>query len=173
MSKRPLSLTGFILIALSLFVCGAATSGSCNNSSSNQSLNLPGPTSGEIAGVAVGVGAAATAVVLVSVNHAHHTLKGCVFNGPSGLQLRTEELRDYVLTGSTTNLEVGSTVRLHGDRQKHDKAASATQVFLVKELKKSYGPCSVLAASIPSPGVPARSPKTPSMQSQSTNQTHP
>ena len=165
MSKRPvLSLT---IIVLSLFICCGATSGSCNNS--NQSFNLPGPSAGEIAGVAVGVGAAVTAVVLIEVNHSHHTLKGCLFDSPGGgLQLRTEALKDYTLAGSTANLAVGNSVRLHGDREKRDKNASVGQVFRVKELKKNYGPCSVLAASVPSPGVPPSSPKS-SMQSQ----THP
>jgi hypothetical protein len=158
MSKRPtLSLT--IALAL-LFCCGANTT----------TCNPPPPTNTgpNVAAIAVGVvaGAAATAVILVSVNHAHHNLKGCVFSTPNGLQLRTEDLKDYTLTGSTTNLAVGNSVRLHGDRQKHDKTAPGEQIFLVKELKKNYGPCTVLAASIPSPGVPVTSPPSSSTSAQ-------
>ena len=151
MSKRP---TLSLVISLSLLFCIGADTTTCNPPPQNN-----GNGAVIAAGVIVGVGA--TAVILVSVNHAHHTLKGCVFSSPEGLKLRTDDLRNYTLAGSTTNLAVGNKVRLHGDRQKKEKDA-AEQVFLVKELKKSYGPCDVLAASVSSPGVPAKpAPPTP------------
>ena len=146
MSKRPIfSLT----IVLSVLFCCGQSATSCNNTSQPTHI---GPSGAEVAGAVVGVAAVATtAVVLVSVNHSHHNLKGCVFSGPNGLQLRTQDMKDYALTGSTTNLAVGNSVHLHGDRQKHEKGTE--QIFLVKELKKSYGPCSVLLASTPSAGA--------------------
>ena len=133
MSRRPaLSLT----IALSILFCCGANTTSCNTT--------PPPANHDpnVAAIAAGVvaGAAATAVILVSVNHAHHNLKGCVFSTPGGLELRTEDLKDYTLTGSTTNLAVGNSIRLHGDRQKHDKTAPGEEVFLVKELKRTTAP---------------------------------
>lgn len=140
MSKRPaLSLS----ISLALLVCCGATGGSCNTNTNQDHI---GPSGGEIAAVAVGVGAAVTAVVLIEVNHSHHTLKGCVFSNPSGLELRTADQKVYSLAGTTTDLTPGRSVSLHGDRQKHDKSAVGDQVFLVKEVKKNYGPCQVLAS---------------------------
>jgi len=167
MSKRP---THALVIALSLLIC-CGQNGSSAGCTPPQPVHV-GPSGGEIAAVAIGVGAAATAVILVSVNHAHHNLKGCLFNTPDGVHLRTDELKDYSLAGSTNNLAVGNKVHLKGDREKRQKGASE-QVFLVKELKKNYGPCSVLAASVPSPGVPASSPKPSSMQSRNVSQPQP
>jgi hypothetical protein len=148
MSKRP---THALVIALSFLVC-------CGQNGSSAGCNPPpapppGPNVAAIAG-GIAAGAAATAVILISVDHAHHNLKGCVFESPGGLQLRTEDKKDYELTGSTKNLAVGNRVHLKGDRQKHDKGTE--QIFLVKELKKSYGPCSVLNASAPSTGAPQK-----------------
>ena len=165
MSKRPVL---SVVTALSLLIC-------CGQNGSTAGCNPPPPPpTPNVAAIAGGVvgAAAVTAVILVSVNHAHHNLKGCLFNTPDGVHLRTDELKDYSLAGSTNNLAVGNKVHLKGDREKRQKGASE-QVFLVKELKKNYGPCSVLAASVPSPGVPASSPKPSSMQSRNVSQPQP
>lgn len=139
MSLRPATA---ITLALTLIVCCGATSGSCN--SSNESI---GPSKGEVIGIGIAAVAVVAAVIIipVEVSKSHHTLKGCIFSTPSGLELRTTENKTYALSGTTTDLAPGSTVRLHGDRQKHDKNATGDQVFLVQKMQKNYGPCQALA----------------------------
>src|ERR1035441_1754261 len=55
-----------------------------------QSVGSIGPSKGEIIGASVGVVAVVVVgtVVLVEVHNSHHTIKGCVFSGPSGLQVQ-------------------------------------------------------------------------------------
>ncbi len=132
-----------VALILSLLVCCGATGGSCNNSNDNFSI---GPSKGEVIGLTVGAVAIVAAVIIipVEVSKSHHTLKGCVLSTPSGLELRTIE-KTYSLSGTTADLAPGSIVRVHGDRQKHDKAATGDQVFLVQRMQKNYGPCQALA----------------------------
>jgi hypothetical protein len=137
-----------ITLALSFIVCCGATSGSCNTS--NERI---GPSEGEVVGVAVAAVAvvAVTAVVLVEVSHSHHTVKGCVFSGSNGLELRTDDNKIYALGGTTADIAAGNTVRLHGNHQKHDKNAPDDQAFLVQKMQKNYGPCQALAPNKPPP----------------------
>jgi hypothetical protein len=86
------------------------------------------------------------AVVLVEVNHSHHNLKGCVFNGSNGLELRTDDNKTYALSGTTNDIAPGNTLRLHGDHKKLPKGASADPEFIVQKMQKNYGPCQALAA---------------------------
>lgn len=148
-----------LTISLSLFVCCGATSGSCNNSNSNFNI---GPSTGEVVGATVAVGAViATAIIVpVEINKHQHNIQGCVYTTPNGLELRTSDQKVYVLSGATANVSPGTTVRLHGDRQKHDKNSSGDQVFLVKEIKKSSGPCTVLNASTPASAASPSNPGT-------------
>lgn len=137
-----------LTIALSLLVCCGATTGSCNTS--NEQI---GPSEGEVVGVAVAAVAvvAVTAVVLVEVHHSHHTLKGCIFNGSNGLELRTDDNKSYALAGTTDNIAPGDTVRLHGNHQKPPKGAIADPEFVVQKMQKNYGPCQALASTKPAP----------------------
>lgn len=141
-----------------LILCGA-TSGGCNAPSGSI-----GPSGTEVAFVAVGVGAVVAIAIIVPIeaNKAHHTLNGCVYSTPTGLELRTSDQKVYALSGATAKVAPGTIVRLHGDRQKHDKNAPGDQVFLVKEIKKTSGPCTVLNASTPTPpSTPTASPVAP------------
>ena len=137
-----------IALILSLLICCGATGGSCNN---NNSFNV-GPSKGEVVGVAVAaVAVVAVAIIIpVEVSKSHHTLKGCIFSTASGLELRTIDNKTYALSGTMTDVTPGNTLRLHGDRQKHDKNATGEQLFLVQKMQKNYGPCQALAPSAPS-----------------------
>jgi len=147
MRLRPATV---ITLALTLIICGGATSGSCNNSNDNFSV---GPSKGEVVGVAVAaVAVVAVAIIVpVEISKSHHTLKGCIFSTPAGLELRTTDNNTYALSGTTAGLAPGSTLRLHGDKQKHDKSATGDQVFVVQKMQKNYGPCQALAPAQPAP----------------------
>jgi hypothetical protein len=135
-----------IALALSLLLCCGATSGSCNTS--NEHI---GPSTGEVVGVGIAAVAVVAAVIIipVEINKSHHTLKGCVYSTPAGLELRTTDNKTYALSGTTTDLAPGNTVRLHGNRQKQNKSTPGDQVFLVQKMQKNYGPCQALAQSVP------------------------
>jgi hypothetical protein len=137
-----------ITLALTLLLCCGATSGSCNSSDDNFSV---GPSKGQVIGATVGAAAviAAAIIVPVEISKSHHTLKGCIFSTPAGLQLRTTDNKTYALAGTTADLSPGSTVRMHGNRQKHDKNAPGDQLFLVQKMQKNYGPCQALASTQP------------------------
>jgi hypothetical protein len=139
MRLRPITV---ITLALSLLVCCGATSGSCNTSD-----DTLGPSQGQVIGATVGVIAvvAAAIIIPVEINKSHHTLKGCIFSTPAGLELRTTDNKTYALSGTTAGLAPGSTLRVHGDKQKHDKNAAGDQVFVVQRMQKNYGPCQALA----------------------------
>ena len=128
-------------VALGALLCsGASSPTACKSSGSI------GPTTGEVIGAAVGVGAVIAAVVLVEVNHSHHTLKGCVLSGPNGLELQTSDSKTYSLDGDAATIKPGDRVKIHGSRVKKTKGQSGSQVFKVEKLNKDYGPCKVSGA---------------------------
>jgi hypothetical protein len=139
-----------LVLALSLVVCCGATNGGCNPS--NEQI---GPSKGEVVGVAVAAVAvvAVTAVVLVEVSHSHHTLKGCVFSGANGLELRTDDNKIFTLSGTTNDIAPGNTVRLHGNRSKPPKGTVADPEFIIQKMQKNYGPCQALASPQPPPAA--------------------
>lgn len=150
MRLRPATV---ITLALTLIICCGATSGSCNNS--NDNFNI-GPSKGEVVGAAVGAIAviAVAIIVPVEISKSHHTLKGCIFSTPAGLELRTTDNKTYALSGTTTDIAPGSTLRLHGDKQKQTKNATGDQVFVVQKMQKNYGPCQALVSNSPVPVAP-------------------
>jgi hypothetical protein len=139
-----------LTLALILIVCCGATSGSCNTSNDNFSI---GPSKGQVIGVTVAAVAvvAAAIIIPVEVSKSHHTLKGCILSTPSGLELHTTDNKTYALSGATADLSPGSTVRIHGDRQKHDKNTTGDQLFIVQKMQKNFGPCQVFAPAKPAP----------------------
>jgi hypothetical protein len=112
-----------------------------------------GPSNGEIAGVLVGIVAVPVAVVtVVAVEHSHHTLHGCVFSGPKGLELHTSDAKVYKLEGDAASIKVGDRVKFHGShvkKAKHDETGD--QIFKVEKLSKDYGPCPVAVANAATP----------------------
>jgi hypothetical protein len=146
---------GFIAFAAlsALLLCGAgSTPKGCNDPNFNV-----GVSQGQIVGAAVGVGAviAVGTIVIVEVHKSHHTVKGCVTAGPDGIQLHTEDGRKvYALTGVTTSVQVGDIVKLHGNKEKHQKDAAGDQDFMIQKMSRDYGPCKAVLAAPPS-AVPA------------------
>lgn len=134
------------MAVVSLICCGAAAPTTCNTSNDHF-----GPSGAEVAGVAVGVGGGiVAAVVLVEVHHSHHTLKGCVFSSPNGLELQTQnDKKTYTLAGETASIKAGDMVRFHGSRVKKIKDSSGDQTFTVEKISKDYGPCKVTVPPAP------------------------
>jgi hypothetical protein len=127
------------MIAVSLLLfCGQTAPVGCNQ----QQI---GSRKGEVIGVgvaAVGVIVIGT-VVLVHVHNSHHTIKGCVVAGPSGVQIQSgtgSDRKTYTLSGDT-NVKVGDLVKVHGSKVKKVKNSTDEQTFLVEKLNKDYGPC--------------------------------
>jgi hypothetical protein len=143
--RRPVTI---ITLTLTLLTCCAATSGSCNTSG-----DTLGPSQGEVVGVGIAAVAvvAAAIIIPVEISKSHHSLKGCILSTPAGLQLRTADNKTYALSGTTAGLAPGSTLRVHGDKQKHDKNTTGDQVFVVQKMQKNYGPCQALAPAKPAP----------------------
>jgi hypothetical protein len=141
-----------LTLVLSLLICCGATSSSCNTSNDNFSI---GPTKGQVVGVAIGAIAviAVAIIVPVEISKSHHTLKGCIFSTAAGLELRTTDNKTYALSGTTADIAPGSTLRLHGNKQKHDKNSTGDQVFIVQKMQKNYGPCQALAPNQPAPAT--------------------
>jgi hypothetical protein len=107
----------------------------------------------------VGLSVAATAAVVVgatvgitlAVQNHNHTLHGCAFSGPNGLELRTSDSKLYALEGSIATIKVGDRLKLHGSRLKKTKDSTGNQVFVVEKLNKDYGPCPAGAAAPTTP----------------------
>jgi hypothetical protein len=109
----------------------------------------------------VGLSAAAIAAVIVgttvgvtlAVQNEHHTLHGCVFSGPGGLELRTSDAKIYALEGNAATIKVGDRLKLHGSKLKDTKNSTGDRVFVVEKLSKDYGSC---PAAFAAPAAPAR-----------------
>lgn len=134
------------MIVLTSFLLGGATSPQSCNTSNSQPTTI-GPSKGEVVGAAVAVVAVVVVatVVLVEVHNSHHTIKGCVSMGPSGLQVKdTGNQKIYNVSGVTTGVKVGDVVRLHGDKEKKKKGET-DQGFVIQKISKNYGACQVTA----------------------------
>jgi hypothetical protein len=101
-----------------------------------------------MAGVGVGIAAIAT---IIAVNHSHHTLQGCLFEGPDGLRLQSSDSKIYTIEAGAASVKPGDRVKLHGSRVKKEKGSSGYQAFKVEKLSKDYGPCHVTLAEAPRP----------------------
>jgi hypothetical protein len=137
--------TGMVsMTCLAVLLQSGTTMQSCNTTQQPASI---GPSKGEVIGAAVGVVAIVVVgtVVLVEVHNSHHTIKGCVTSGPSGLQVQdADNTHIYNVTGVTTGVKVGDVVRLHGDKQKKVKGDPG-QGFVIQKINKDYGACKVPA----------------------------
>jgi hypothetical protein len=140
------------LVCLTAYLlCGATAPQSCQ---SGQSTSI-GPSGGEVIAAAVGVVAviAVGTVVLVEVHKSHHTVKGCVSNGPNGFEVTTDgdKPKTYMLEGNVASIKPGDLVRFHGDKVKKTKDSTADQTFTVQKINKDYGPCKIAAAPVAKP----------------------
>ena len=125
-------------MAYTALVCTGATS--CTKTQVALSVSA-------MAAVVVG----ATVGVTYAVQNSHHTLRGCVFSGPAGLELRTGDAKVYALQGYTTNVKVGDRFKLHGSKLKKTKNSTGDPVFAVEKVKKDYGPCPADTAALAAP----------------------
>jgi len=142
------------MIALTTYLlCGATSPQSCEE----PAAPAPSHTGAEVAGIALVAAAAITTVVLIDVHHNHHTVKGCVFAGPNGIQVQTQgdPIKTYTLSGITAAAKVGDLVKIHGDKIKKTKDSTGDETFRVESLSKDYGPCQV------KPGIPSASAERP------------
>ncbi len=108
-----------------------------------------GPSGGEVAAAAVGIGAVVAVGTLLAVNHSHHVMSGCIVSGPQGLGLQASDSKTYALEGDVANLKVGNRVKMHGSKVKPAKGVSGPDVFKVEKLNKDYGTCHVAHAPVP------------------------
>ncbi len=136
-ANRRLGIAAFAILAV-LLCSGSTAPVACNTGSI-------GPSTGEVVGAAVGIGAviAVAIIVPVEISHSHHTLTGCVFTAPNGLELRTSDSKTYALEGDAASMKVGDRVKLHGSKAKKTKDTTGDQVFRVEKLNKDYGSCPV------------------------------
>jgi len=106
----------------------------------------PSHKTAEIVGIAILAGVVLGTVVLIEM-HSHHSLKGCVSSGPSGLQLQNvKDGKTYTLVGSIAQAQPGEILQLHGSKEKvrkrkHHQDSGDDLTFVVKSVKKDYGPC--------------------------------
>lgn len=93
-----------------------------------------------VAGIAA-VGAAIVVVAIVLVVHYKPaTVKGCVAQGPTGLELTNSSDRaTYDLAGVTSGIKPGEMVKVKGKKKAGKGGAPST--FTVKELSQDYGAC--------------------------------
>lgn len=131
-------------ISIAAFAAGLSIlAPACTPGPTTTPVNI-GPSNGAIIAAGVGIAAVIVAVptIIVVEQHNHHTVKGCLINGPNGLQI--QETQDphttYTLDGTSANLKVGDLVRLHGDRGPKVKKGDV-RTFKVTEIKKNYGAC--------------------------------
>lgn len=138
-------------------IAAAFCSGCCSGTNPCQDTRI-GPSTGEVVAAAVGIVAVVGigTAVLVHVERTHHYVKGCLFNGPSGLEIQDSgSKKNYIVAGSTPDLKVGDMVRLHGAREKKVKGSPDDPKFVVQKLQKSYGTCTIAPAA---PQAPSRQP---------------
>jgi hypothetical protein len=107
---------------------------------------IAGPSGGQVAGAAIGVGAAVVVVAALAVSHSHHTLTGCAVSGPNGLKLKTSDSKTYSIEGDVAEIKAGDKIKVHGSRVKNAKNAGGDPVFKVEKVSKDYGTCHVEAA---------------------------
>jgi hypothetical protein len=126
-----------VVLALgALICCGFDSPQGCQP---NQNERI-GPSGAEVGAAIAGVAVVVVGtIVLIDVNHNHHNIKGCVLNGPNGLQVQDGD-KTYSLMGVTADIKAGDVVRVHGDRAKRTKASPGA-AFVVEKVSRDYGPC--------------------------------
>jgi hypothetical protein len=138
--SRRCGIAAFTALAV-LLSAGVPSITGCQGSNP-QSFSI-GPSKGEIIGATVGITAAVAVIVVVAVevHRSHHTLRGCLSEGPSGPELRTSDAKMFALEGDTANLKAGDMVKFHGSKLRKTRDAHGDQVFRVESVKRDYGPC--------------------------------
>ena len=104
---------------------------------------------GEVAGAAIGIGAAiAVAIILpIEISRSHHIPTGCGMSSANGLDLQTSDGKTYALEGDAATIKAGDKVKLHGSKIKKNKDSTGPGVFRVEKLTRDYGACPVASNS--------------------------
>ena len=97
------------------------------------------PQAGGVVVVAgIGAGVVIGTVALIELFHRKHTIRGCVTEGPDGLQIVDEKTQvKYILRGNEDAVQSGQTAAIRG-RKKHKRHQL---YFMVKKVRGEYGPC--------------------------------
>jgi outer membrane protein OmpA-like peptidoglycan-associated protein len=111
---------------------------------------------GAVVVAGIGAGVVIGTVALIELFHRKHTIRGCVTEGPDGLQIVDEKTQvKYILRGKEDLVQPGQTAAIRG-RKKHKRHQL---YFVVKNMRAEYGPCgqspAMVAAAVP---VPAPTP---------------
>ncbi len=139
-ADRRLGIAAFA--GLTVLLCSGSTA-------PTQCQGSIGPSSGEVVGAAVGIGAviAVAIIVPVEISHSHHIVTGCVTTSANGLDLQTSDGKTYALEGDAATIKVGDRVKLHGSKIKKTKDSTGPGVFRVEKLTRDYGPCPIASNS--------------------------
>jgi len=135
-----------VLALASIAFCEAASPASAEPEGSPQ---LSG---GTVVVAGIGAGVVIGTVAIIELFHRKHTIRGCVSEGPDGLQIVDEKTQvKYILRGNEDSVQSGQTTAIRG-RKKHKKHQL---YFLVKKVRGEYGPCgqspAIDAVAAPSP----------------------
>lgn len=135
------SLSGVLIVALTLVLCGPAEA-QRPNVVAPSSAHIGGVSNAEIVGIVVGV---VVPVVVIAVVVMHHSAKqrkitGCVVASPSGLSVNNEkDNRVYALSGDTSGVKAGERMSLQGHKINPD--AGNPLGWQVSQIQKDYGAC--------------------------------
>lgn len=146
---NPFNKSLSVVAVASLLLCDAAPPAVAEPS--------PAPQESAAAIGAIGAGVVVGTVALIAVFHRRHTIRGCVTEGPDGLQIVDEATQaTYLLRGNQDLVQPGMDAAVRG-RKKHKKHQL---YFVVKKVRADYGPCgqspAMLAVAAPAP-LPATS----------------
>ena len=131
-------------LLIKVAVCGllATTASAARAQFMEDSQTLCGCKS-EVEGIAAGIAAGAAAITIVAiieVRH-HNSVTGCTVSGPNGLDLKTEDGRDFVLLGATAGIKAGERIKVSGSRKKKVDGVTDRESFVVNKVAKDYGSC--------------------------------
>jgi hypothetical protein len=133
---RRLGITAFA--GLTVLLCSGSTA-------PTQCKENIGPSTGEVVGIGVAVGAviAVAIIVPVEIGRSHHIVTGCVMTSANGPELQTSDGKTYALEGDAVSIKVGDKVKIHGSKIKKTKDSTGPGIFRVEKLNRDYGPCPV------------------------------
>lgn len=105
-----------------------------------------GPSEGQAIGILVTIVAigAGIGIGIYALAHRSPSITGCAASGPGGLVLEDEnDHHTFTLAGDTSDLKSGNRQRIIAKKTKKDAAGNRS--FVVRKLKRDFGPCNVHA----------------------------
>jgi hypothetical protein len=103
-----------------------------------------GPASKTTLIVATLTGAVALigAGIYLAIRHGH-SVKGCVSDGPHGLQLNAQDGQSLLLLGATNDIKAGHLIKVTASRKAKVSGVSDEPSYIGDKLDKDYGACTV------------------------------